>query len=90
MAVQIANPDVVKKIEWLAASLNTSKTGAVERALDAYKLSFSAQEDIAAKKRRADEFMRNVLPILAQFDALPDINPDAKNDLEWDEHGLPI
>jgi antitoxin VapB len=90
MAVQIANPEVVKKIEWLAATLNTSKTGAVERALDAYKLSFSAKEDEAAKQRRRDEFMRDIRPILAQFDALPDIHPDAKNDLDWDENGLPI
>lgn len=90
MAVQIANPDVVRKIEWLAATLNTSKTSAVERALDAYKLNFSTSEDQAAKKRRADEFLREIRPVLAKFDALPDINPDAKNDLDWDENGLPI
>ena len=90
MAVQIANPAVVRKIEWLAATLNTSKTGAVERALDAYKLNFSSQEDQAAKQRRRDEFMRNVRPILAQFDALPNVNSNAKSDLDWDENGLPI
>lgn len=90
MAVQIANPQVVKKIEWLAAALNTSKTGAVERALDAYKLSFSSQEDLAVKQRRVNEFMREIRPILAKFDALPDINPQLKNDLNWDENGLPI
>ncbi|NJM43301.1 MAG: type II toxin-antitoxin system VapB family antitoxin [Brachymonas sp.] len=90
MAVQIANPEVVKKIEWLAATLNTTKTAAVERALDAYQLNFSAHEDQVARQRRADEFMQRVRPILAKFDALPDANPNAKNDLDWDENGLPI
>jgi antitoxin VapB len=90
MAVQIANPEVVKKIEWLAAALNTSKTGAVERALDAFKLQSDVAAEQVAKQQRADEFMQRSLMILAQFDALPVANPQASNDLEWDEHGLPI
>jgi antitoxin VapB len=90
MAVQIANPEVVRKIELLAASLNISKTGAVERALDAYRLPGDADAEQAAKQRRADEFMQRTLAVLAQFDALPVVNPNAGNDLEWDEHGLPV
>ncbi len=90
MAIQIANPNVVKKIEWLAASLNTSKTGAVERALDAFKLQNQLVAEQASKEQKAEEFMRRSLSILAQFDALPVTNPHAGNDLEWDEHGLPI
>jgi antitoxin VapB len=89
MAMQIANPEVVRKIEWLATALNTSKTAAVERALDAYKLNLALPDQQSAKQRRRDEFMRDVLPILAQFDALPSTQASAKNDLDWDENGLP-
>jgi antitoxin VapB len=90
MAMQIANPEVVRKIEWLATTLNTSKTAAVERALDAYKLNLALPDQQSAKQRRKDEFMHDILPILAQFDALPVIHPNTKSDLDWDESGLPI
>jgi hypothetical protein len=89
MAVQIANPDVVRKIEWLATELKTTKTSAVEQALDAFKLNLATPDAIIAKQQRAKAFMRDVMPILAEFDALPNINTEAKNDLDWDENGLP-
>jgi hypothetical protein len=89
MAVQIANPDVVRKIEWLATELKTTKTSAVEQALDAFKLNLATRDAIIAKQQRAKAFMRDVMPILAELDALPNINAGAKNDLDWDENGLP-
>jgi antitoxin VapB len=90
MAVQIANPEVVRKIEWLAATLNTTKTAAVERALDAYSGEFLqaqlAQQDRQNQQQRYEQLMS----IVKKFDAIPDVNPNAPNDLEWDENGLPI
>lgn len=90
MAVQIANPDVVRKIEWLASELKTTKTSAVEQALDAFKLNLATPDAISAKQQRTEAFMRDVMPILAEFDALAIVNTAAKNDLDWDENGLPI
>jgi antitoxin VapB len=90
MAVQIANPEVVRKIEWLATTLNTSKTAAVERALDAYSGELlqaeMAREDGVRRQQRYEQLMR----IVKKFDEIPDVNPHAGNDLEWDENGLPI
>ncbi len=89
MAVQIANPEVVKKIEWLATTLNTSKTAAVERALDAFKLNLVIPDLETTKLREREAFKQRMLAILAEFDKLP-VDPSAGNDLEWDENGLPV
>lgn len=81
MAIQIANPGVVEKIEELASLTGLNKTAAVEVAVD------RLLEEARAAARR-DGFQERVNRLLAQLDAIPD-RPDAFDPLEWDEHGLP-
>ncbi|BBK32414.1 antitoxin VapB [Stella humosa] len=77
MAVQIANPEVVRKIERLASVTGLSKTAAVEMAVDR----------ILREKGRPD-LEAQIIALLKQVDAIPD-RPDWVDPLEWDEHGLP-
>ena len=78
MALQIANPVVVSKVERLAKATGLSKTAAVERAVDRLLSesigTFDKGERLAA--------------LLAQLDRIPE-RPDAFDPMEWDEHGLP-
>ena len=78
MALQIANPTVVSKVERLAERTGLSKTAAVERAVDRL-LSETAQPSKQGERLSA---------LLAQLDRIPDRN-DASDPLEWDEQGLP-
>lgn len=77
VALQIANPAVVSKVERLAKSTGLSKTAVVERAVD----------------RLISELQGTAVPgrmtaLLAQLDRVPDC-ADAFDPLEWDAHGLP-
>ncbi len=78
MALQIANPSVVSKVERLAKRTGLSKTAVVERAVDRL-LSETAQPSKQTARLAA---------LLAQLDRIPD-RGDASNPLAWDEHGLP-
>ena len=78
MALQIANPAVVSKVERLAKATGLSKTAAVERAVDRL-LSESIGTSDKAERLAA---------LLAQLDRIPE-RPDAFDPMEWDEHGLP-
>ncbi len=78
MALQIAKPSVVSKVERLAKRTGLSKTAVVERAVDRL-LNETAQPSKQAARLTA---------LLAQLDRIPD-RSDASNPLEWDEHGLP-
>ena len=78
MALQIANPTVVEKIEALARRTGLTKTSAVERAVD-LMLSQTGQQDDAWDRFHA---------ILAQIDRVPRLSEPAEP-LEWDEHGMP-
>ena len=89
MAVQIANPEVVRKIEWLAATLNISKTGAVERALDALSQSLSASIDIPTDAMRKTQRRADMFAALARMHQTP-VKAKAFDPLEWDENGLPV
>ena len=80
LAVQIANPAVVKKIETLARATGLSKTAAVEKAVDR----LLAEQNLGEQQRLWEQFDA----ILAQLDQIPDL-PNAFDPLEWDEHGLP-
>lgn len=77
MALQIANPAVVAKVERLARATGLTKTAVVERALDRLASELQTQPDT----RRLDA-------LLKQLDRIPD-RPDAFDPLQWDEHGLP-
>lgn len=78
MALQIANPAVVGKVERLARATGLSKTAVVDRALDRL---------IGETTERADTVGR-MAALLAQLDRISD-RPDAFDPLAWDEHGLP-
>ncbi|MBI3148381.1 MAG: type II toxin-antitoxin system VapB family antitoxin [Betaproteobacteria bacterium] len=77
MALQIANPAVVSKVERLARATGLSKTAAVERAVD------RMLEDTLVAPATG-----RVEALLAQLDRVPNRQP-AFDPLEWDEHGLP-
>jgi antitoxin VapB len=78
VALQIANPVVVSKVERLAKSTGLSKTAVVDRALD---LLLNQTTGATRSKGR-------LVALLAQLDRIPE-RPDMSNPLEWDEHGLP-
>jgi antitoxin VapB len=80
MALQIANPLVVSKIETLARATGLSKTAAVEKAVDR----LLAEKNTGV---HADAW-RHFDAILEQIDRIPDIEGTV-DPLEWDEHGLP-
>ena len=77
MPLQIANPNVVAKVERLARATGWTKTAVVERAVD------RLARDLGGEARPAQ-----MAAILAQLDRIPD-RPDAFDPLEWDEQGLP-
>ena len=78
MALRIANPVVVGKVERLAKATGLSKTAAAERAVD--RLIGEMTETCDKAERIAD--------LLAQLDRIPE-RADAFDPLKWDEHGLP-
>ena len=80
MALQIANPAVVAKIDLLAQTIGLSKTAAVEKAVD---LLLAQQETVDS-----DGVWKQMDAILDQIKRLPK-NAAPFDPLEWDEHGLP-
>ena len=78
MALQIANPVVVKKVELMAKRLGLSKTAIVERALDR----------LIGDTDGATNHSERIEALLDQLDRIPD-RPDATNPLQWDDLGLP-
>ncbi len=81
MALQIANPVVVSKVERLAKSTGMSKTAVVERALDRLIGEIGETSGV-------EDQMTRMTALLAQLDRVPD-RTDATDPLDWDEHGLP-
>lgn len=77
MALQIANPVVVAKVERLARATGLTKTAVVERAID----TLASQTQAAASPGR-------MTALLAQLDRVPD-RADAYDPLEWNRAGLP-
>jgi antitoxin VapB len=76
MALQIANPVVIAKVERLARATGLTKTAVVERAIDAL-----------ASQTRARAVPGQMAALLAQLDRVPD-RADAHDSLEWDVAGL--
>ena len=79
MAIQIANPEVVKKVSRLAQVTGLTKMAAVELA-GHRQLRDSEQARSSAPGRMA--------ALLAPLDQVPD-RPDAFDPVEWDDQGLP-
>jgi antitoxin VapB len=77
MALQIANPVVVGKVERLAKATGLSKTSVVERALDCLMSETTAKSDRG----------RRVAALLAQIDQIPE-RIDPFDPLVWDTLGL--
>lgn len=77
MALQIANPTVVAKVERLAKATGLTKTAVVERAIDRL-----------AGETQASADPGRMAALLAQLDRVPD-RQDAFDPLEWDAQGLP-
>jgi antitoxin VapB len=77
MALQIANPVVVAKVERLARATGLTKTAVVERAIDAL-----------ASRTQAASVPGQMAALLAQLDRVPD-RADAYDPPEWDGAGLP-
>ncbi len=77
MALQIANPTVVAKVERLAKATGLTKTAVVERAIDRLANEMTNVHDPS-----------RLAALLAQIDRVPD-RADAFDPLEWDAHGLP-
>lgn len=77
MALQIANPVVVAKVERLAKATGLSKTAVVERAID--RLASETGRGAGAGRMAA---------LLAQLDRIPD-RSDAFDPMDWNAHGLP-
>jgi antitoxin VapB len=77
MALQIANPAVVAKVERLARATGLTKTAVVERAVDR----------LAGEIQGASDHGR-MAALLAQLDRVPD-RADAVDPLAWDDQGLP-
>ncbi len=78
MALQIANPSVVAKVEKLAKATGLNKTALVERALDQLRL----------ETQRVTAPGQRLRALLKQIDGIPD-RVDAVEILGWDENGLP-
>lgn len=78
MALQIANPTVVGKVDRLARATGLSKTAVVDKALDLLASHAPVQSDPAAR----------LAALLAQLDRIPDC-ADGFDPLSWDELGLP-
>ena len=78
MPLQIANPEVVRKVDELARATGLSKTAAVGCAVDRM---LSA---LGGDARQVDQLSA----LLAQLDRIPE-RADAYDPLPWDDHGLP-
>lgn len=78
MALQIANPNVTRKVDELARSTGLSKTAVVERAIDR----------LAGESGTGGDLPARIDALLRQIDRIPD-RGDAFDATPWDEHGLP-
>jgi antitoxin VapB len=78
MPLQIANPEIVRKVDELAKATGLSKTAAVGRAVD------RMLSELGGDVRQLDRLSA----LLAQLDRIPE-RADAYDPLNWDEHGLP-
>lgn len=81
MALQIANPIVVAKVERLARATGLTKTAVVEQAIDRLASETQGASDPGRTASR-------MAALLAQLDRIPE-RTDAFDPLEWDDRGLP-
>lgn len=77
VALQIANPVVVAKVERLAQATGMTKTAVVEKAIDHL-----------ARQTQGGRDPGRLRALLAQIDQVPE-RAGTFEPLEWDEQGLP-
>ncbi len=80
MPIQIANPDVVAKIEQLSRATGLGKTAAVDAAVSRMLTEMGTAT--------LDDAWARVLGIVDQLHAVPP-RADAFEAVQYDEHGLP-
>ncbi|MFN7275843.1 MAG: type II toxin-antitoxin system VapB family antitoxin [bacterium] len=78
MALQIANPVVVRKVEALAKATGLSRTAVVEKAVDRMLSEVGGTTDTRGR----------MASLLHQLDQVAD-RPDAFDPQAWDADGLP-
>lgn len=78
MALRIAKPSVVSKVERLAKRTGLSKTAIVEQAVDR----------LLGETANPSRQTSRLSALLSQLDRIPD-RRDAADPLAWDDHGLP-
>lgn len=78
MAIQIANPAVIRKVEELSKASGLNKTAAVEQAVEQMLAALNTK---SARKT-------SLKKLIAQFDQIPE-RADAFNPVQYDEQGLP-
>lgn len=83
MALNIANPQVEQKAIRVSELLGSSKTAAVETALDFYLAQHQPHPELKAARHAAS----HALDDLARLPVLDDRSPEVI--LGYDEHGLP-
>ena len=81
MALQIADPVVVAKVERLARATGLTKTAVIERAVDRLAADTRGTSVPALTGRR-------IAALLSQLDRVPD-RTDAFDAMAWDPAGLP-
>ena len=79
MALHIANPNVVSKVNRLARELGLTKTAVIEQAIDELARTASSTTFPCSPPWEA---------LLVEFDRIPDLE-DSREPLLWDAHGLP-
>jgi antitoxin VapB len=94
-AVQIANPQLVQKIEWLAKTMNIGKTAVIDRAVELLSAQFQrdkelkSAEAVANPKTTLNAEQLMFLEIVERIHKTPNA-PNPVDPFDWDEHGLPI
>ncbi len=78
MAIQIANPEVIRKVEARAKTSGLNKSAAIEKAVDS----------MLREAKQPKPHKGTIERLLAQIDQIPD-RKDAFNPVEYDELGLP-
>jgi antitoxin VapB len=85
-AVQIANPVVVRKIEWLANSMKLGKTAVIDRAMDV--LTAQWLREVHSQTPEFISTQQRLQTLLTQLDNIAD-QPQTTAALDWDANGLP-
>lgn len=88
MTIQIANPELIAKIERLAGATGMTSVAAVETAIDRMLELREGQAVPSSDDPASDAAWNRFDELIRKFDRLP-VASDAFDPLEWDDDGLP-